>query len=192
MPGSEVHMIDDVKNDAESKMKKTIDALKRDLMTIRTGRASPALIEPLKVDYYGAATPLQQIAAIAAPEPRLLTIKPFDPASLSAIEKAILKSDLGLTPSNDGKIIRLSIPQLTEERRRELTKVVHKHAEEAHVALRNIRRDSLKDLEDLEKEKLISEDQHFKGKEQLQQLTDRYIAQVDETAKKKQAEIMEV
>ncbi len=185
-------MIDDVKQDTENKMKKSLDALKRELQTIRTGRASPALIEPLKVDYYGAPTPLQQIATIAAPEPRLLTIKPFDPSSISAIEKAILKSDLGLTPANDGKMIRLSIPSLNEERRRDLTKVVHKHAEEAHVALRNLRRDALKDLEEMEKEKMISEDQHFKGKEELQKLTDKYIAEVDQVAKKKEAEIMEV
>jgi ribosome recycling factor len=185
-------MIDDVKADAENKMKKTIDALKRELVGIRTGRASPALIEPLKVEFYGSLTPLQQIAAIAAPEARLLTIKPYDPATLSAIEKAILKSDLGLTPMNDGKMIRLSIPTLTEDRRRDLTKVVHKHAEEAHVALRNVRRDALKDLEDLEKEKMISEDQHFKGKEMLQEVTDRYIALVDQVSKSKETEIMEV
>lgn len=185
-------MIDDIKADAENKMKKTIDALRRELMTIRTGRASPALVEPLKVDYYGAATPLVQMATIAAPEPRLLTIKPWDASSLHAIEKAILKSDLGLTPMNDGKIIRLAIPALTEERRRDLTKVVHKHAEEARVALRNVRRDSLKDLEDMEKEKMISEDQHFKGKEMLQELTDKYIAQVEQISKNKETEIMEV
>lgn len=185
-------MIDDVKADAENKMKKTIDAFKRELVGIRTGRASPALIEPLKVDYYGVATPLQQIATIAAPEARLLTIKPYDASTLHTIEKAILKSDLGLTPMNDGKMIRLSIPALTEERRRELTKVVHKHSEEAHVALRNVRRDGLKDLEEMEKEKMISEDQHFKGKELLQELTDKYIALVDQVAKAKEAEIMEV
>ncbi len=185
-------MIDDVKADAETKMKKSIDALKRELMGIRTGRASPALIEPLKVDYYGVPTPLQQIAAIAAPEARLLTIKPYDQSTLHAIEKAILKSDLGLTPMNDGKIIRLAIPALTEERRRDLTKVVHKHAEEARVALRNIRRDGLKDLEELEKEKMISEDQHFRGKEVLQELVDKYTAVVDQVAKGKEAEIMEV
>ncbi len=185
-------MIDEVKADAENKMKKTIDALKRELASIRTGRASPALLEPLKVEFYGVPTPLQQIAAVAAPEARLLTIKPYDPSTLSAIEKAILKSDLGITPMNDGKIIRLSIPALTEERRRDLTKVVHKHAEEAHIALRNVRRDGLKDLEDMEKEKMISEDQHFKGKELLQEVTDRYIALVDQVAKSKEAEIMEV
>jgi len=185
-------MIDDVKADAESKMKKTIDALKRELVGIRTGRATPALVEPLKVEYYGAPTPLQQLASIAAPEPRLLTIKPFDPATLAVIEKAILKSDLGLTPNNDGKLIRLAIPALTEERRRDLTKVVRKHVEEAHVALRNVRRDGLKDLEELEKEKMISEDQQFRGKELLQEVTDKYIAQADEIGAKKQAEIMEV
>ncbi len=185
-------MIDDVKADAENKMKKTIEALKRELVSIRTGRASPALVEPLKVDYFGAPTPLQQLASIAAPEPRLLTIKPFDASTLHVIEKAILKSDLGLTPMNDGKIIRLSIPPLTEERRRDLTKVVHKHAEEARVALRNIRRDGLKDLEEMEKEKMISEDQHFKGKEMLQELVDKYTETVDQVSKTKEAEIMEV
>lgn len=185
-------MIDDVKADVESKMKKTIEALRRELLSIRTGRATPALLEPLKVDYYGAPTPLVQMATVSAPEPRLLTIKPWDQSTLQAIEKAILKSDLGLTPMNDGKIIRLAIPPLTEERRRDLTKVVHKHAEEARVALRNVRRDGLKDLEDLEKEKLISEDQHFKGKEMLQELIDKYTVQIDQHSKAKEAEIMEV
>jgi ribosome recycling factor len=185
-------MIDEVKADAENKMKKTIDALKREFLSIRTGRATPALVEPLKVEYYGTPTPLQQLAAVSAPEARLLVIKPYDASSLSAIEKAVLKSDLGLTPMNDGKLIRLPIPQLTEERRRDLTKVVKKHAEEAHVALRNIRRDGLKDLEEMEKEKMISEDQHFKGKDLLQEITDKYIALVDQLAKTKEAEIMEV
>ncbi len=185
-------MIDDVKAEAENKMKKTIEAFKRDLQTLRTGRASPALIEPLKVEYYGAQTPLMQLATIAAPEARLLTIKPYDASSLKAIEKAILASDLGLTPNNDGKIIRLVLPPLTEERRRELTKVVHKRGEDAHVAIRNIRRDGLKDLEEFEKEKLISEDEHFRGKDLLQELTDKYIKQVDEIRSHKDAEIMEV
>jgi len=185
-------MIDDVKADAESKMKKSIEAFKRELNSIRTGRGSPALLEPLKIDFYGTPTPLQQIAAVSVPEARLLVIKPYDPSTLSAIEKAILKSDLGLTPMNDGKIIRLPIPPLNEERRRDLTKVVRKHAEEMHVAVRNVRRDALKDLEELEKEKMISEDQHFKGKDLLQELTDKYIALVDQIAKAKEAEIMEV
>lgn len=185
-------MIEEVKADAESKMKKTIEAFKRELVGIRTGRASTGLLEPLKVEYYGAPTPLIQIAAISAPEPRLLVIKPYDQSSFSAIEKAILKSDLGLTPINDGKMIRLPIPALTEERRRDLTKIVRKHAEEAHVAIRNIRRDGVKDLEEMEKEKMISEDQQFKGKDLLQEITDKYIAQIDQIAKVKEAEIMEV
>ncbi len=185
-------MIDDVKADAENKMKKSIEALKRELNTVRTGRASAALLEPLKIEYYGTPTPLQQIAAVSVPEARLLMIKPYDQSTLSAIEKAILKSDLGLTPMNDGKVIRLPIPPLNEERRRDLTKVVRKHAEETHVAVRNIRRDALKDLEEMEKEKMISEDQHFKGKDLLQEVTDKYIAEVDKIAKAKEAEIMEV
>ncbi len=185
-------MIEDVKADAESKMKKSIEAFKRELTGIRTGRASPVLIEPLKVDYYGAPTPLQQLAAISVPEARLLMIKPFDAAALGAIEKAILKSDLGLTPNNDGKVIRLPFPSLTEERRREFVKVVHRYAEESRIALRNVRRDALKDLEEMEEEKMISEDQHFKGKEILQELVDKYCARVDEMSKTKEAEIMEV
>ncbi len=185
-------MIDDVKVDAENKMKKSIEAFKRELNSVRTGRASTALLEPLKIDYYGTPTPLQQIAAVSVPEARLLMIKPYDQSTLSAIEKAILKSDLGLTPMNDGKVIRLPIPALNEERRRDLTKVVRKHAEEMHVAIRNVRRDALKDLEEMEKEKMISEDQHFKGKDLLQEVTDRYIAEVDKIAKAKEAEIMEV
>ncbi len=185
-------MLDDVKADAENKMKKSVEAFKRELVGIRTGRASPALVESLKVDYYGVPTPLQQIATVSAPEARLLVIKPFDQSSLSAIEKAILKSDLGLTPMNDGKLVRLPIPALTEERRRELTRVVRKQAEEAHVAIRNVRRDALKDLEELEEEKMISEDQHFRGKDMLQELTDKYIALIDQIAKTKEAEIMEV
>jgi ribosome recycling factor len=185
-------MIDDVKVEVEGKMKKAIEALKHDLQGIRTGRASPALVEPLKVDFYGTPTPLQQIATVAAPEARLLTIKPFDPSTIKAIEKAILASDLGLTPNNDGKMIRLGIPPLTEERRRDLTKVVHKRVEETHIAIRNIRHQGLKDLEELEGEKLISEDQHFRGKDMLQEVTDKYIKQADEIGKKKQDEVMEV
>jgi ribosome recycling factor len=185
-------MIDDVKAEAESKMKKAIEALKHDLQGIRTGRASPALLEPLKVEFYGTATPLVQVASVSAPEARLLVIKPFDPSTIKAIEKAILQSDLGLTPNNDGKIIRLGLPPLTEERRRELTKVVHKRTEEGHIAIRNVRHQSLKDLQELEDEKLISEDQHFHGKELVQEVTDKYIQLADEIGKKKQEEVMEV
>jgi ribosome recycling factor len=185
-------MIDDVKAEVEGKLKKALEALRHDLQGIRTGRASPALVEPLKVDFYGTPTPLIQVASVSAPEPRLLMIKPFDPSTLKAIEKAILQSDLGLTPNNDGKLIRLGLPPLTEERRRELTKVVHKRTEEAHVAIRNVRHQGLKDLQELEDEKLISEDQHYRGKEVLQELTDKYIKLADEIGKKKQDEVMEV
>jgi ribosome recycling factor len=185
-------MIDDVKAEVEGKLKKALEALRHDLQGIRTGRASPALVEPLKVDFYGTPTPLIQVASVSAPEPRLLMIKPFDPTTLKAIEKAILQSDLGLTPNNDGKLIRLGLPPLTEERRRELTKVVHKRTEEAHIAIRNVRHQGLKDLQELEDEKLISEDQHYRGKEILQELTDKYIKLADEIGKKKQDEVMEV
>ncbi len=185
-------MIDDVKAEAEGKMKKALESLKHDLQTIRTGRASPTLLESLRVDYYGTATPLMQLASVSAPEARMLMIKPFDPSTLKTIEKAILQSDLGLTPNNDGKMIRLVLPQLTQERRRELTKVVHKRTEEAHIAIRNIRHQGLKDLEELEEEKMISEDQHFRGKDLLQELTDRYIKLADEIGQKKQDEVMEV
>ena len=185
-------MINDVLHEAEGKMKRAVEALREDLLTIRTGRASPALIERVRVDYYGTPTPLNQLATISAPEPRLLVVRPWDPSVLSAIEKAILKSDLGLTPSNDGKVIRLPIPQLTEERRRELVRMVSHRVEEGRVALRNIRRDSLKDLQDLEKEKLISEDEFYRGKDRLQELTDKYIAEMDEIGRQKQEEIMEV
>lgn len=185
-------MIDDVKAEAESKMKKAIEAFRHDLQSIRTGRASPALVEPLKVDFYGSPTPLVQVASVSAPEARLLMIKPFDPSTLKAIEKAILSSDLGLTPNNDGKVIRLGLPPLTEERRRELTKVVHKRTEEAHIAIRNVRHQGLKDLQELEDEKLISEDEHFRGKDLLQEATDKYIKLADEIGKRKQDEVMEV
>ncbi len=185
-------MIDDVKAEVEGKMKKAIESLKHDFQSIRTGRASPQLVEPLKIDYYGTATPLMQLASVSAPEARLITIKPFDPSTIKTIEKAILASDLGLTPNNDGKMIRLVIPPLTEERRRDLTKVVHKRTEEAHVAIRNIRHQGLKDLDEMEEEKMISEDQHFRGKDIIQELTDKYIKIADEVGKKKQDEVMEV
>lgn len=185
-------MIDDVKAEADGKMKKALESLKRDLQGMRTGRASPALVEPLKVEYYGTPTPLQQLASVSVPEARLIVIKPFDASSLKAIEKAILSSELGLTPNNDGKLIRLSLPPLTEERRREMTKVVKKRTEEAHVAIRNIRHQGLKDLEELESEKLITEDEHFRGKDILQELTDKYIKDADEMGKKKEEEVMEV
>jgi ribosome recycling factor len=185
-------MIKEALSEAEERMKGAITALSNDLAAIRTGRASPALVERLDVEYYGQPTPLQQLATISAPEPRLLTIKPFDPSSLKDIERAILASELGLTPSNDGKLIRLSIPALTEERRKQLTKVVHHRLEDARVAVRNIRRSTHEDLREFEKEKLISEDDLERGEADLQKLTDRYTEKIDELGTRKEAEIMEI
>jgi ribosome recycling factor len=173
-------------------MKNTIQALEEDLSAIRTGRASPALVEHLPVDYYGAPTPLMQLASINVPEPRVLMIRPFDPSSLKAVEKAILASELGLTPNNDGKVIRLNLPIPTEQRRKDLVKVVHSRLEEARVATRNIRRDALKDMRDFEKEKLISEDDLKRGEDELQKLTDKMIQIIDAVGVKKEKEIMEV
>ena len=167
-------------------------ALDETLGTIRTGRASPTLVEKLTVDYYDTPTPLNQLASISAPEPRLLTIKPFDASSLKNIEKAILASDLGLNPSNDGKIIRLSIPALTEERRKELIKVVHHRLEDSRVAVRNVRRDVHKDLREFEEEKMISEDDLKLGENELQKLTDKYVEQIDALGKKKEEEIKQI
>jgi ribosome recycling factor len=185
-------MIDDILLEAQERMEKAVEALQADLRSIRTGRASPALVERVKVDYYGAATPLNQLATISVPEPRLLTIRPWDPAALGAIEKAILKSDLGLTPSNDGKMLRLAIPRLNEERRQELVKVVARRVEEGRVAVRNIRRDAIEDLRKLEKDKTISEDELHKSRDDVQELTDQFIAQIDEIGKAKEKEILEI
>ena len=185
-------MIADVLKEAEVRMSKAVEVMREDLMAIRTGRASPALVERLRVNYYGTPTPLNQIAAISVPEPRLLVIRPWDPNSSGEIEKAILKSDLGLTPNNDGAVIRLSIPRLTEERRKELGKVVGRRVEEGHVAVRNIRRDIQEDLRELQKEKLITEDEFFEAREKLQEIHDKYIALMDEIGKAKQQEILEI
>jgi ribosome recycling factor len=185
-------MIKEAMQEAEERMKGALSALGNDLATIRTGRASPALVERLDVQYYGTPTPLQQLATISAPEPRLLTIKPFDPASLKDIERAILASELGLTPNNDGKLIRLSIPALTEERRKQLTKVVHHRLEEARVAVRNVRRSAHEDLREFEKEKMISEDDLERGETELQKLTDKYVEKIEELGKRKETEIMEI
>jgi ribosome recycling factor len=185
-------MIDDLLKETEARMKKAVEVLQGDLATIRTGRASPALIEKLRVDYYGTPTPLNQLAAISVPEPRLMIVRPYDPTSLSEIDRAILKSDLGLTPVNDGKLIRLPIPRLTEERRQELARVVGRRVEEARVAIRNCRRDALRDLREMEKEKLVSEDEHYRGREDMQKLTDKYVEQVDEVGRAKEEEVKEV
>ena len=185
-------MIKDILKEAESRMNGAIQSLENDLAVIRTGRASPALVERLSVVYYDTPTPLLQLASISVPEPRSILIKPFDPATLRDVERAILASDLGLTPNNDGKSIHLNLPPLTEERRRELVKVVHARAEEARVAVRNVRRDSQNDMRDFEKEKLISEDELKRGEEDLQKLTDRFIEEINKRGQEKEQEIMEV
>ncbi len=185
-------MLNDIYKDAETRMKGAVQALEEDLAGIRTGRASPALVERLPIDYFGSPTPLIQLASINVPEPRSLLIRPFDASSLKAIERAIISSDLGLNPNNDGKNIRLILPPLTEERRRDLVKVVHHRTEEARVAVRNIRRDSIKDLREFEQEKLISEDDREKGEEQLQEITDRFIQEVNKVGERKEREILEV
>jgi len=185
-------MVKDALNEAEERMMGAILSLEDDLSRIRTGRASPALVEKLSVEYYGTPTPLQQLASIGAPEPRSLLIKPFDPSTLKTIEKAILASDLGLTPNNDGKNIRLNIPTLTQERRRDLVKVVHHRIEQARVAIRNVRRDVLRDLHELEKKKEISEDEMERGEDDVQKLTDRYIEETNQHGEQKEKEIMEI
>ena len=185
-------MISELLEDLRERMNKSVEALQEDLLSIRTGRASPALVEKLPVEYYGAMTLLNQMASIAAPETRLLVIRPWDPTALPDIERVILKSDLGLTPMNDGKLIRLSIPRLTEERRRELAKVVSRRVEEARVAIRNLRRDALQDLKEFEKEKMISEDEFFRGKDQVQDLTDEFIGNIDGIGERKEEELMEI
>ncbi len=185
-------MISEVLEELRERMQKSVEVLQDDLLSIRTGRASPALVDKLQVEYYGSLTPLNQLASVAAPEPRLLVIRPWDPASLPDIERAILKSDLGLTPMNDGKLIRLNIPRLTEERRRELVKVVSRRVEEARVAVRNLRRDALQDLKEFEKEKMISEDDFYRGKDEVQELTDEIIETIDEIGQRKEEEVMEI
>lgn len=185
-------MIKDILIDAENRMRSAISVLHNDLAAIRTGRASPALVERLQVEYYGTPTPLQQLASISSPEPRSLLIKPFDASTLKTVEKAILSSDLGLTPNNDGKVIHLNLPPLTEERRRDLVKHMHHRLEEARVAVRNIRRDAHNDMREFEREKLISEDELKRGEDDLQKLTDKYIEEIAEHGKKKEAEILEV
>lgn len=185
-------MIKDLLKDVKARMGKAVESLQNDLMTMRTGRASPALVERVRVDYYGVPTPLNQLATISAPEPRLLTIKPWDASVISNIEKALMRSDLGLTPSNDGHIIRLSIPRLTEERRLELVKLVNRRVEEGKVALRNIRREGIDDLREMEKETMISEDEMFGGRDDLQKMTDDFVKRMDEIGKAKEEEVMEV
>ena len=185
-------MIKELVHDTEKRMRSSIQSLEDDLAAIRTGRANPALIEKISIEYYGSPVPLMQLATISVPEPRQLMVRPFDASSIKNIEKGILASELGLTPINDGKVIRLNLPPLTEERRRELIKFVHNRLEDARVAVRNIRRDAIKDLRDFEEEKMISEDEQKRGEEDIQKLTDRFGEEIDEIGKKKEMEIMEV
>lgn len=185
-------MLNDVYKEADSRMRGAVQALEEDLASIRTGRATPALVEKLPVEYYGNPTPLIQLASIGVPEPRTLLIRPFDPSTLNNIERAIMASDLGLTPNNDGKTIRLNLPQLTEERRRELVRVVNNRVEEARVAVRNVRRDLIKDLREFENEKMISEDERMRGEDELQKITDKFIDEINAVGERKEKEILEV
>ena len=178
--------------DAEKRMRSAIQSLEEDLAGVRTGRASPALIEKIPVDYYGTAVPLVQLASIGVPEARQLLIRPFDAGSVKDIEKAILASDLGLTPLSDGKVIRLNLPPLTEERRIDLTKFVNNRLEDARIAVRNVRRDSIKDLREFEEAKLISEDDLKHGEDETQKLTDKIIEEIEAVSEKKVKEIMEI
>ncbi len=178
--------------ETEARMHKSVEALTRELTSIRTGRASPALVESITVDYYGVPTPMNQLASISVPEARVLMITPWDKQSLKEVEKSLMKSDLGLVPNNDGSAIRINIPTLTEERRRDLVKIVGKKVEEAHVSVRNIRRDSLEGFRSMEKEKELSQDESRRAQEQLQRLTDAFIDQTNELRQEKEAEVMEV
>ncbi|MFC0472025.1 ribosome recycling factor [Halalkalibacter kiskunsagensis] len=185
-------MSQEVKKDAETRMAKAIEALNRELAKLRAGRANPALLDRVAVEYYGAETPLNQLATISVPEARLLLIQPFDKSSIANIERAIQMADLGLTPSNDGAVIRIQIPPLTEERRKDLVKLVKKSAEEAKVAVRNVRRDANDDLKKRQKDGEMTEDELRRSTDDVQKLTDKSIAQVDDVAEKKEKEIMEV
>ncbi|MGI6208350.1 MAG: ribosome recycling factor [Anaerolineae bacterium] len=185
-------MVADVEREARSRMEAAIEALRSDLASIRTGRASPALLDRIRVDYYGSPTPLQQIATISVPEPTQLLIRPWEKNILGAIERAILASDLGLTPNNDGTVIRLNIPALTEQRRRELVKQVSRRVEEGRVAIRNVRRDALSDLKELEDQKEITEDDFYQARDRLQKVTDEYIKRLEQVGEEKEKEILQI
>jgi ribosome recycling factor len=185
-------MVDELLADAEERMQKSVESTRNELATVRTGRASPHLLDRLNIDYYGAQTPLKQLAQVAATDARMLTLTPYDKSSIGTIEKAVMESDLGLTPSNDGNVIRLQIPELTEERRKELVKVVHGVAEQGRVAVRNIRRDVMQDLRELKKEGEAGSDEEHHGETGLQKHTDAAIAEIDSLLKGKEEEILEV
>jgi ribosome recycling factor len=185
-------VIEDFLSDCERRMDKSIEATRHEFNSVRTGRASTALLDRITIDYYGTPTPLANMASINAPEARLLSVQPFDPTQIKAVEKAIMESDLGLTPSNDGKLIRLPIPALTEERRKELVKLVRRFAEEGKVAIRNVRRDVMKHLEELVKNGEVGDDEERRGEDKVQKLTDEHVKRIDELLKHKEAEILEV
>jgi ribosome recycling factor len=187
-----IEMIDELLADAQERMNKSVQSTRNELATVRTGRASPHLLDRLQVDYYGAQTPLQQLAQVAATDARMLTLTPYDKSSIGTIEKAVMESDLGLTPSNDGNVIRLQIPELTEERRKELVKVVHKVAEDGRVAVRNVRRDVMQDMRELKKEGEAGSDEEHHGETELQRQTDAAIGEIDSLLKGKEEEILEV
>lgn len=184
-------MIDEIYGETKSSMQKAVDALQKELDRVRTGRASLTLLDGIRVDYYGTLTPLNQMASLAVPESRLITIQPWDATAIKEIEKAILKSDLGLTPASDGKLIRIAIPPLTEERRKELVKGIHKTCEEHKVGIRNVRRDSNEMIKDLKKEGDVAEDDAFKAQDEIQKITDTYIGKIDAVYKEKEKEILE-
>ena len=184
--------IDDLVQDAERRMDKSVESTQVEFNTVRTGRASAALLDRISVDYYGQSTPLKQLATINVPEPRMLTVQPFDPSSIKEIERAIQESELGLTPSNDGKVIRLPIPQLTEERRKELVKIVHRLAEDGRVSVRNVRRDAISHLKQLVDDGEVGADEEHRGEDRVQKLTDDHVHRIDDLLKRKEAEIMEV
>ncbi len=185
-------MLSELYQESEKKMEKTIDSLGRELATIRTGRASLAIFEGITVEYYGTQSPLNQVATLSIPESRLIVIQPWDPSVIKDIEKAIMRSDIGVTPNNDGKVIRIPIPPLTEERRIQLVKVVKRNGEDSKIAIRNLRRDAISDAKDFEKEKVISEDELHRSQDEIQAITDRFIEKVDEFIEKKEKEVLEV
>src|SRR3954462_12912897 len=187
-----LEMIDEFLADAKERMQKSVESTRNELGTIRTGRASPHLLDRLSVDYYGAQTPLKQLAQVAATDARMLTVTPYDKSSINTIEKAVMESDLGLTPSNDGQVIRLSIPELTEDRRKELVKVVHGIAEQGRVSVRNVRRDVMHDLRELKSEGEVGEDDERRAESELQKLTDSHVGDIDTALAGKEQEILEV
>jgi ribosome recycling factor len=185
-------MIQDVIKDADGRMSKALDALRRDLTSVRTGRANPAILDRVMVEYYGTNSPINQVASISVPESRMLVIQPWDKGSIPAIEKAIMKSDLGVTPSNDGQVIRIALPQLTEERRKQMVKIVHQQTEDAKVSIRNVRRDAITNIKELMNEKIISENDERRGEHQVDELTKKFTDEAERIGKAKEAEVLEV